>query len=100
MKIHSLYFGNVKFGAICINGPYVYVTCTSIRNHWLRARRLDRVALDTALKIYKIKAFGIDVVSLDDFKLILATLLARYDHYAKMVLVAYLNKCYLSGPQT
>lgn len=95
MKIEMIYIGSYKFGCVklCDTG-HKYVTITSIRNYWMRARRLDRLALEKAIAIYRMPVFSIDCISIDDFKMVLCMLLTRYDPTAKSISASFLHKCF------
>ena len=94
MKIEMIYIGSYKFGCVklCDTG-HKYVTVTSIRNYWMRARRLDRLALEKAIATYRMPVFSIDCISIDDFKMVLCLMLSRYDGTARSITASYLNKC-------
>lgn len=94
MNIEKIQFGTYNLGVVkvCAHG-HMYVTCTSLRNHWMRARRLDRIAFEKALDIYKLPVYGINCISIDDLKMVLAMLITRYDTTARSMMESYLEKC-------
>lgn len=93
MIIEAFKFGNIKLAKI-IFGNKPYVTCTSITNHWMRSRRLERIALAQAMEANRITIHSVDTVTLDKFRLILIFLIDRYDRMAKKIAVGYLTACW------
>ena len=93
MRIEVLYFGDYKLAYISVEDSK-FITCTSIINYWLRAYRKDRLHLHKQLDLYKFNAYGVDVITLSDFRVLLNNLLDLSDSRAKSLTVSFLDKCW------